>query len=218
VSVSAFGAEVDVMNMPCPTRIGSLVVVAALTGAGSPAAAQAPATLNIILQVPDDGRVPRHIVAQAKPEVTRIYRDAGIDLVWNDAASGHAFALVILPLELPGSIVAPGALGGAAGTAQQRGRRAYVFYNRVERVARTYLNAPRRRGNSDTNHAIVLAHAMAHEVGHLLLPYGHSAAGLMRAEWDGQDLRLAVRGRLTFTAEQAATIRTTLLTPPASSQ
>jgi len=54
---------------------------------------------------------------------------------------------------------------------------------------------------------------MAHEIGHLLLPYGHSATGLMRAKWDEKDLRLAVHGQLNFTAEEAELIRTRLLTP-----
>lgn len=57
---------------------------------------------------------------------------------------------------------------------------------------------------------------MAHEIGHLLRPYGHSAAGLMRAEWDEKDLRLAVHAQLNFTAEQAALIRARLLTQLAS--
>lgn len=87
---------------------------------------------------------------------------------------------------------------------------AYVSYNRVERIARTYLNAPRRRAMDDIDTVIVLAHAMAHEVGHLLLPHGHSATGLMRAGWDGQNLRLAVRAQLKFTPEQAELIRARL--------
>ena len=52
---------------------------------------------------------------------------------------------------------------------------------------------------------------MAHEVGHLLLPYGHSATGLMRANWDEANLRSAVHRQLNFTAEQAESIRARLL-------
>ena len=114
--------------------------------------------------------------------------------------------------------VAMTALGGAAGTREHRGRVAYVFYNRVEHIARTYLNTSRRRATNDIDNVIVLAHAMAHEVGHLLLPYGHSATGLMRADWDGKDLRLALHGQLKFTAAQAELIRTTLLTQLAGVQ
>lgn len=57
---------------------------------------------------------------------------------------------------------------------------------------------------------IVLAHVMAHEIGHLLLPYGHSSTGLMRANWDVADLRRAVYRQLKFTPEQAALIRAKL--------
>jgi hypothetical protein len=129
--------------------------------------------------------------------------------------SDPGFALVILSRQITDELtVATDALGGAAGTPDHRGRMAYVFYNRVERIARTYLNTGRRRGNYDIDRVIVLAHAMAHEVGHLLLLYGHSAAGLMRADWDGEDLRLAVRGQLKFTAEQAAAIRARLSNLP----
>ena len=56
----------------------------------------------------------------------------------------------------------------------------------------------------------MLAHVMAHEVGHLLLPHGHSATGLMRANWDAADLRRAVYRQLNFTAEQAELIRARL--------
>jgi hypothetical protein len=119
---------------------------------------------------------------------------------------------VILSRELTDQLtVATTALGGAVGTREYRGRTAYVFYDRVERVARTYLNTSRRDGIDDTDNVIVLAHAMAHEIGHLLLPYGHSTTGLMRADWDAKDMRLAVHGRLNFTSEQAELIRTRFL-------
>ena len=78
-------------------------------------------------------------------------------------------------------------------------------------IARTHRHTSRRRGTNDTDNVTVLAHAMAHEIGHLLLPYGHSAAGLMRADWDAKDMRLAAHGRLNFTREQAELIRTRLL-------
>jgi hypothetical protein len=88
---------------------------------------------------------------------------------------------------------------------------AYIFYDRVERVAQTHLNASREPGTDDMYAVIVLAHAMAHEMGHLLLPYGHSSTGLMRADWNAKDLRLAEDGRLNFTSEQAELIRGQLL-------
>ena len=214
------------MNRPVPTQIGSLVMVVGLTGLARPAAAECTPTLTIVLQVPGHGSVPPHIVIRAKAEMTRIYRDAGVNVIWSTAASSAGrpdtlqspaasdpgFALVVLPREMSDELtVATEALGAAAGTPEHRGRLAYVFYSRVQHIARTYLNTSRRRESYDSDNVIMLAHAMAHEIGHLLLPYGHSATGLMRPDWDGEDLRRAVHGRLNFTAQQAELIRAKLL-------
>jgi hypothetical protein len=54
---------------------------------------------------------------------------------------------------------------------------------------------------------------MAHEIGHLFLPYGHSATGLMRADRNAKDLDLALDRRLNFTSEQSELIRGRLLAP-----
>ena len=219
------------MNRPFRTRIGGLVMVVGLTGLARPAAADPIPTLPIVLQVAGHGNVPLHIVALAKAEVTRIYRDAGVNVVWINAASSGSrsllpqssgtsdpgFALVVLPREMTDQMtvtteaVATEALGVAIGTREHRGRMAYVFYSRVERIARTRLNMSRQVERDDIYNLIVLAHAMAHEIGHLLLPYGHSSTGLMRADWNAKDLRLALDGRLKFTSEQAELIRGRLL-------
>ena len=51
--------------------------------------------------------------------------------------------------------------------------------------------------------AEVLGHAMAHELGHLLLGTGHSSQGLMKGSWTSLDLQLASRGKLRFSPDQA---------------
>ena len=54
----------------------------------------------------------------------------------------------------------------------------------------------------------VLACAIAHEIGHLLMPgVQHSADGLMRARWGRDDVSRADQGRLRFSAAQVALIR-----------
>jgi hypothetical protein len=132
-------------------------------------------------------------------------------------SSDPQLTLIILSRELTDQLaVAATALGATPSTPEYRGLMAYVFYNRVERIARMYLNTSRKRGNYDIDNVTVLAHAMAHEIGHLLLPYGHAATGLMRAEWDAKDLRLAVHGRLNFTTQEAELIRARLLSQLAS--
>jgi hypothetical protein len=199
------------MNRPSRPQVAGLILVIGLAGLGCPAAAAPRPSLKIVLHVCDDDSVPPNVVSRAKAEVSRIYREAGVDIAWS---SDPQLTLVILSRERTDELtVVTTALGGAVGTREYRGRVAYVFYNRVVRVARMYLDTSRRRGAYDTDYVIVLAHAMAHEIGHLLLPYGHSATGLMRADWDAKDMRLAVHGRLNFTGEQAGLIRTRLLAP-----
>ena len=202
-------------------KLASLILATSLVGLASRADAEPRPPLNVVLHVCDDPGIHRNLVNRAKVEMGRIFRDVGIDIAWTDevstrtgpddpqppASSDPQLTLVMLCQELTDEVtVDPTALGGAVGTRDYRGHIAYVFYDRVERFART-LNMSRDPEADDLYSVIVLAHAMAHEVGHLLLPYGHSATGLMRAEWDAKDMRLAVERRLNFTPEQAELIR-----------
>jgi hypothetical protein len=213
------------MNAPSLIRIATLATAITLTGLPRLAAADPTPTLTVVLQVPDDDDIPLHVVALAKPEVERIFRDAGVTVIWSDAATrqespldslssrpGRGFGLVVLSRKITDRLtVATDALGGAAGEPDQRRRMAYVFYHRVERIARTHLQTPVWRETYEIDTVILLAHAMAHEIGHLLLLSGHSAAGLMRADWSADDLRDAIRGDLNFNPEQAEEIRNRLL-------
>jgi hypothetical protein len=61
-----------------------------------------------------------------------------------------------------------------------------VFYDRVQQISRQTVNE-----------GMVLGHAIAHELGHLLLGVdAHSPEGLMRAHWTSRDLALAAQGKL----------------------
>jgi len=54
----------------------------------------------------------------------------------------------------------------------------------------------------------LLGHAMAHEIGHLLLGQNsHSRDGIMRPQWNPNDLRVIARASLRFTPEQAERLR-----------
>jgi hypothetical protein len=76
-----------------------------------------------------------------------------------------------------------------------------VFHNPLEEFA-AQLDAPR---------ALLLGLVMAHEIGHLLLPYEkHANTGLMRAGWSRTDIELAGRGQLRFSATEAGLIRAKL--------
>src|SRR5262245_56692750 len=133
------------MNRPSRTLVGSLILAIGLVGLARPAAADPRPSLRIVLHVSDDTRIPPNLVRRAKAEMSRIYREAGIDIVWISEAPTTTgpdgptltspdpqLTLIILSRELTDQMsVATTALGGAVGTLEYRGRTAYVFYNRV---------------------------------------------------------------------------------------
>lgn len=83
-----------------------------------------------------------------------------------------------------------------------RGCVANIFYAKVDELA--------SRGGGGS--ARILGHAMAHELGHLLLgENAHSRSGVMRGVWSRQDLKLMSWSELTFTPRQSDQIRNSLL-------
>jgi hypothetical protein len=76
-----------------------------------------------------------------------------------------------------------------------------VFYDSVEKLHQDWHASLSR----------VLGHVMAHEIGHLLLgTNAHSPMGIMRPNWQGQELRSIAIGTLLFTREQARSMQTKL--------
>jgi hypothetical protein len=170
--------------------------------AGNPRAAadsEAPG-LTIQLQLLNDANVPADILESARQQLSAIYARAGIELIRHDtpaaAPSALRFAAKIVPHSLGYGRDKPHVMGAAPG--ETRGTLVYVFFGRVEKFARS------QRVLSST----MLAHVIAHEIGHLLLPKGwHSERGLMRDTWDRAQVDHAVRNELTFTKDEIRTIR-----------
>ena len=78
---------------------------------------------------------------------------------------------------------------------------AYIWYDRV----RSRTVASSWEGDS------ILGHAMAHEIGHLLLgSNSHAYVGLMSAHWFNAELRRASRGALLFTSSEQERLRAAL--------
>jgi hypothetical protein len=76
----------------------------------------------------------------------------------------------------------------------QTGVQASVFYDRIE--------ALRARVNLELY--VILGHAMAHEIGHVLLgSREHATGGLMQANWNPATWRLASAGLLNFSPKEA---------------
>jgi hypothetical protein len=190
---------------PRATTVG-LVLTIGLIGAGRAAGADQ-TSLSIPVWVRNRAEVPNSVLSRAQAEVKRIFRKAGVATVWvaapHDKGSSEESPLIIDILsrdEADRHNLRHSAetLGATPTSGFERGRVAYVFYHRIGDPSR----------DSGVNRQYVLGIAMAHELGHLLLPYGsHSTTGLMRADWTKADLLLAVHGRLLFTAEQGELIR-----------
>jgi len=63
----------------------------------------------------------------------------------------------------------------------------------------------------DAQTSRILGHAIAHEVGHLLLgPSAHSPSGIMRGVWSPDDLKLMSWTYLLFTPSQSDQLRADL--------
>ena len=154
----------------------------------------------------------------AKIEATRIFKTAGVIVAWQQSATDspeahridlstaafqtfddrHCIVVRVLP-RTPANLL-PGALGFALPFAQG-GSHVSIFYDRVESVARA----------ANTAIYVVLGHAMAHEIGHVLLRSSeHSTAGLMQGRWNGATWRFASNGLLAFLPEQADQLRRTV--------
>jgi hypothetical protein len=158
--------------------------------------------LTLPVAVFDYADVPSQWLSRAKEEMSRIYREIGVEITWHDLRSDNTLPQeVLIVLIRPGlrsveeSI--PQGVIGFSGTADERRRVAYILDQfRPEQFPPIY----RER---------LLGHFMAHEVGHLLLPArSHSPTGLMRAQWTRAELERAQQRRLRFTDEQAQLIRT----------
>lgn len=194
-----------------------LTVAAATSFASHATARERESDLGIAVRVYNYAEVSPATLRKSEKEASRIFREAGIETVWLDCPTSVAKAADCPACEPP-----LGALGvdlrilsksmalrvrtgreqlGFALESQRPGSAsaAWVFYHRVEQLAES----------KDVDQGQVLGHAIAHEIGHLLLgPDSHSNRGIMRANWDRKYLQDAAQGHLWFTPDQAKLIRT----------
>ena len=164
-------------------------------------------SIAVVLQLSNLSGAPASVVSSAQAEVVRVYAAAGVSMEWGSEAPAddvRSIHVVLVPLE-SGDLrrIADTVMGAAVWTPLGNGL-AYVFYRRVEEHAALH-NAPPER---------VLASAVVHELGHLLVTRGHSPTGVMRACWRESEFRQAAAGVLGFSARDVAILRSDL-SPPA---
>ena len=158
---------------------------------------------SVFLFLANEAGVASDIVVDARQEVNRIYAEIGVIVIWAERVTGSPKApLVIIISPVTGQWVGPMSLGLAVRGANSSGHLAYVFYDRVHPLATKH----------QMSEASLLGVVIAHELGHLLLPYGsHSPRGLMEGEWDNRQFLLAQAKLLRFTAQQGELIRARLM-------
>jgi hypothetical protein len=157
----------------------------------------------LVLHLSNFSGAPPLVVHQAQEEVTRGYAGIGVPLEWTDpgapgADHQPAVRVVLLPYETGDLRRSENHVMGAAVRTRQGNAVAYVFYRRVQAEADRY----------EVSTALVLACAIAHELGHLLLPArAHASTGLMRACWSRDEFHRAEQGQLTFLPEEVTRIQ-----------
>jgi len=182
-------------------RVAGWVLGSLLAGLHTTAAAQS----VVVVHLESAAGAPAANVDAMKGEVERVFKGASITLDWAPAlyrpigdlpCDGRRHVAVSLV-----NIEAPFTRGAAAaGENEVAGRaavdlqRAWVFPNRIQGIG--------DRRPVDT--ILLVARAMAHEIGHLLLPpgRGHGRAGVMRA-----GLELERAGFFQFTESESSSMR-----------
>src|SRR5262245_39888329 len=167
---------------------------------------------RLLLRVSASNSVPVQRLVRAQREAVTVFAQIGVDVDWVGCGlerSAHSderptpLSIGVQVTSLDGRAlhaIPHEAIGAVVRTIESE-EIAFVLFDRVERAADRYA----------LDSGVLLGHAIAHEVGHLLLPRGtHGPAGLMRARWRMEDLRAAVQGQLGFSESEATLIRAQL--------
>ena len=168
---------------------------------------------SVKVRVDDYALVAVDLLARAQDEVKQLYAAIGVDTTWletrrlsnpddvshTEDADAAEVTVIVLGSSMTTRMAPPeDAVGMAARTRTDNGRIAYVFYDRLQIDPL----------QSDASSVAALAFVMAHEIGHLLLPYGsHSDTGIMRGRWNRTTFRRLEVQRLRFTPLQGRQIR-----------
>jgi hypothetical protein len=163
---------------------------------------------DITVVVCDQVGIASEIWLTAKQQSIRILDNAGVDVVWIDAAakscmpqSLDAYFVVVVSPKAPKGWATFGTMGFALRTGSHP--RAYVFYDLVRSFVRNFQPSD----PFESSVGVILGHAIAHEVGHLLIPGDAHGAGIMRANWSYKEWREALAGALLFHPDDVKVIQ-----------
>jgi hypothetical protein len=166
------------------------------------------ATLNVVTC--DQIRLPDETWLTAKTETIRIFNRAGIELRWIDSERGvqecqppsGSTLVVVVAKEAPQGWVGRDAMGFAPADTS----RVYLFYDKVTRFIGQFV----LQDNPRVAAGVVLGHAIAHEIGHVLIRDKPHGGGIMRADWVYDDWKQMFAGTLLFDSARAKKMRALL--------
>ena len=187
-------------------------IVALMQMAALGAWAQASQQHLLNIYVYNHAGVPSRVLSQAEENATRIFRLSGLRAIWISCSTAGTAGMDCTGLPQPGDVVVQVVhetrklkedVFGASFLGQDgTGQLTDIYYDRVNELHRDW----------NVSLANVLAHVMAHEVGHLLLGLNsHSLSGIMRGFWESEELKAVERGRLLFSSEQSKLMRERLI-------
>lgn len=187
---------------------GGLAIVMLATGVAAAQETDTAAVPSVRVLVLDRAAVRPRDWTFAETVVGTIYRKAGLTANWEHDLAGIAAdplrdVTVIVMTGRPSHAaaksfgVAADVLAFVPGAAGNHGRLVYVFDDRIVALS----------ARSGILYSALLGRVLAHEIGHVLLPFkNHSLTGLMRESIDATSRRLEF-----FTDDQAAIIRARLV-------
>jgi len=203
------------------TRLLHTVVLAATTCNVAVAANREAVELRVTIY--NHAQVPLGVVEEALADLRRIFRHAGVESVIvigdpNDPESvqiayperprrgfeRNAACLARRDIALRITVALPSQRSTVLGMAMplaRKGLNAVVYDDRIRSVAVRRVRA----------HAAVLAHAMAHEIGHVLMRSGdHERIGIMSDAWTDEEYAWLAGKTLLFSRKQSDLMRRTL--------
>jgi hypothetical protein len=195
--------------------IESLLLVLIISSGHALAAERVESFVRV--QIYDYAHVPADHLKRAQTIVSNTYRRIGVRTEWLSSIrpleieAGRAtwpsgveshLTIFVITAKMAARVQAPkNVVGYAAVTRGEMGRVAFVIDDRIQDVA----------VRSSTERACLLGVVIAHEIGHLLMPFGsHAPSGLMRGHWQLADFRDVDTQPAPFSPSEAAAIRQTV--------
>jgi hypothetical protein len=190
----------------------TLWFVSLLLPAGTCFASQMTAEpVRLTVSVYNDANVPASVMAFAEVTAARIFRQAGLVVKWvvcSPAPDPTPESICCRKAQFPSHLqvrimsqprnAPPSTFGVSYLAGDGTGCYSDIFFTRI-------LNL---HSSSGQDIGAILGHVMAHEIAHLLLGMNsHSSFGIMRAQWQKEELLKASMGELLFTDDESQVMR-----------